>query len=169
MTEASSQQTDDSTRSQQGDEPTLTRQAQTLLQDPFSSFTQNTVEAMHRVSGLAERGPVIMLLTLGPVMIILALAFKLQLFGQGISTLSSAEFISVILAGSLLVILGAFIRLYQYKLSQELRRGIQENAERALEATMENSNKVIQSEVQIRQKIIDKQLEDGQPPPIPPV
>jgi hypothetical protein len=167
--ETNTQQSNGPATPQQGNEPTVSEQAQTLLRDPFSSFTEDAVNAMQRVSELAERGPVIVLLTLGPAMIILALAFKLQVLGQGISSLSSSEFITVILTGSLLVILGGLIRLYQYRLSQELRKGIQATAERALEATVENSNKIIESELQLRQSIVAKQIEDGKAPEPPPL
>jgi hypothetical protein len=92
-------------------------------------------------------------LLIGAVMITYALAF--------ISSLSQPEFITLILAGSLLVILGGLIHLYQYRLRQELRKGIQAIAERALEATVENSNKVIESELQRPQETVAKENGSG--------
>jgi hypothetical protein len=94
-------------------------------------------------------------------MIILALAFKLQLFGHGVGNLSPSEFITVVLTGSLFVILGTIVRLYQYRLSQEIRQRIQETAERTLEATVENSNRIIESELQAQQKVLDARIDGG--------
>jgi hypothetical protein len=169
MTEPNSQPSNDSASPQQDDEPAVSQKEQTLLGGSFSSITEDAVNKMQRVSELADSRPMFLVLALGAAMIILALAFKVQLFGQGIGNLSSPEFITLILAGSLLVILAGLIRLYQYRLSQELRKGIQAIAERTLDATVESSNKVIESELQMRREIVAKQKEVEQPPEAPPL
>lgn len=143
--------------------PTVSQQAQILLRDQFSTLTDNAVNEMQRVSNRAERAPVYVILALGAAMIIFALGFKV------FSSLSPTEFIMVILTGSLLVILGGLIRLYQYRLNQEIQKGIQAAAERALEATVEYSHKVLEFESQMRQFIVTKQIEAEQPPKPPPL
>jgi hypothetical protein len=141
--------------------PIVSQQAQTLLRDQISTLTENAINEMQRVHKRAGRVPVYALLVLGAAMIIFALAFKVQFFGQAYSSLSPPEFITMILTGSLLVILGGVIHLYQYRLSQEIRKGIQAIAESALEATVEYSNKVIEAELQLRRDTVAKQNRSG--------
>jgi len=73
------------------------------------------MDATKAVSDLGTSWPAIVTLALGPIMIILALAFKLELLGQGIGNLSSAEFITVVLTGAMLVVLGGLMYLYHTK------------------------------------------------------
>jgi hypothetical protein len=62
--------------------PIVSQQAQTLLRDQISTLTDNAINEMQRVYKRAGREPVYALLVLGAAMIIFALAFKVQFFGQ---------------------------------------------------------------------------------------
>ena len=144
MPETTNQQTE------KREETTSSRQLEAIRMNSLSSFTQvtkDTMDATKAVSDLGTSWPAIVTLALGPIMIIFALAFKLELLGQGIGNLSSAEFITVVLTGAMLVVLGGLIHLYHYKARHELRRRIQDTAARTLDAQIQASDKATEFEL----------------------
>ena len=116
---------------QQGEEGAMSQQVN-LIMNRLSTFTEKTVKALGKEPEVANRAIVIVLLSLGSAMMVLALAFKVELFGRSISNLSQSEFIVVVLTGAMLVTLCASMHFYQYKARQYLRRKLQQTAEREL-------------------------------------
>jgi hypothetical protein len=102
----------------------------------FSAFTDQFVKTMEGVSRLAEKGPSNFLLTLGCVLLIVALAMKLKLFGAEVSNLQPTEFITIVLAALLLLLGGSYLRFYQYvshqKLGKEFSNKMIDMAEKAM-------------------------------------
>jgi len=147
--EAPNQQTE------HGDETILSQQLDTLLKNSLSSFTQVTNES---VSERAKAWPVILPLAVGLVMIGFAIFLKLGFVGQEPGNLSSSEFVTVVLTGAMLVVLGGLIHLYQYRASHELRMRIQDTAETTLDAQIQASEKVMESELLRQQKPDDEQM-----------
>ena len=107
----------------------------------FNAFTDQFVKTMEGVSKLAEKGPSNLLLTLGSVLIIAALAMKLKLVGVSISDLHPVEFITIMLVGLVLLAGGSYMRFYQYvsklKLGKDFGDKMLSMADKALVAVTE--------------------------------
>lgn len=106
-------------------EPSLEITSPAAAKNHLSTFTTTIVESMERISKIAEKGPVTLLLSLGTALIIGALAMKIEIGGIKIATLAISEFISLLLVATLLLILGSLIRLYQFKTGLDTLRAQQ--------------------------------------------
>ncbi len=95
---------------------------QTIFEKQFTVFTDQIVTAMLKISQIAERGPVILLLTLGTTLMFLAALLKIEFRGERISNLTPVEFIALTISATLLLILGSLMRLYVWKNRQEIIR-----------------------------------------------
>jgi hypothetical protein len=97
----------------------------------FGSFADEVVGSMKAVSEIAEQGPVVLLLSLGTVLIVAAPAFRLieytvpSLGKAGL--LETTEFIALVIAGALLVLIGSGMRFYQHKRSMDLTQIIEQS------------------------------------------
>lgn len=100
----------------------------------FSGFTEQFVKTMEGVSKLAEKGPSNLLLSLGTVLIIAALAIKL--FGD-VSYLHPTEFITIIVAGLAILAGGSYLRFYQYNSYHKLGKDFSDKMLRVAEKTIE--------------------------------
>ena len=96
-------------------EPTQELASPSEAKSQLSTFTNIVVTAMERISTIAEKGPVNLLLSLGTGLIIFALALKIKIGDSQIGTLTTPEFISLLLLAALLLVLGSLLRLYQFK------------------------------------------------------
>lgn len=97
----------------------------------FGSFASEVVGSMKAVSEIAEQGPVVLLLSLGTVFVLAAPAFRLIEYavpslGRG-DLLETTEFIALVLAGAVLVLIGSAMRFYQHKRSMDLTQIIEQS------------------------------------------
>lgn len=95
---------------------------QALVEKQLSTFTDHMVTTMERISKVAEKGPVVLLTTLGAGLIVGAIMLKVQLNGHAISNITAGEFISMMVAATILLLAGSLLRLYQYKSSLDTIR-----------------------------------------------
>jgi hypothetical protein len=127
---------------QQSENPTPT--SLLAFGDQFSVFTGQVVNAMEKVSKVAEKGPVILLLTLGTVLFVAAIGLKVEIGGMRFSNLAPSEFIALAVSATLMLILGSLIRLYQYKSWQDITKEQQKIGGELLKKTVETAKKMVE-------------------------
>ena len=123
-----------------------TESSQTGAEKPlshFSEFTNQFVKTMEGVSKLAERGPSNLLLTLGSVLIIAALAMKIKLLGVEVSDLHPIEFIAIMLVALALLAGGSYLRFYLYVSSQKLGKEFSEKMLAVAQAAIGTAEKSV--------------------------
>lgn len=86
-----------------------------LLRRQFTFFREEMVRATKDIAEISEQGTSNLLLGLGSAVLLISLFWKLQPFGLQLSSLQPAEFITVVLVALVLVIAGAYLRLWQFK------------------------------------------------------
>lgn len=122
---------------------------ETLTEDKFakrfSSFTSQVVDAMKEISAIAKKGPSNLLMTLGTTIIIVVLAMRLSVFGIQVSVLNTPEFITVILGGLVLLLVGAYLRFYQFKTEQEVAQELRSAGLQILDKTLETAKNLTKS------------------------
>ena len=111
----------------------------------FNEFTDQFVKTMEGVSKLAEKGPSNLLLTLGTVLVISALAMKLKLLGMDVSNLHPTEFITIVLAGLALLAGGSYLRFYQYVSYQKLGKDFSDKMLSMAEKTIDIAERTVTS------------------------
>jgi ABC-type transporter Mla maintaining outer membrane lipid asymmetry permease subunit MlaE len=82
---------------------------------PFSAFQRLITGATNDFSKLVERGPSNFLLAFGATLTVVALFMKVHYGKHHLADLKSSEFISIMVVGLLLLIVGAVLRLEQYR------------------------------------------------------
>ena len=91
-----------------------------VLDNQFYTLTDQVINNMRRLSALADKWPPILLILFGALLLGVAIAIKVGLFGPvAMLTMWEGEFITLILAGAGLMVVGALFSLYQ---SWSLRR-----------------------------------------------
>ena len=85
----------------------------------FSIYTSQLVMTMQGVSQFEKKISGYVLMILGAAVMIIALAIKLSLFGIQTAALNPTEFMTIVLAGLVLILVGTFLRFYQYMAEQE--------------------------------------------------
>ena len=156
-----------------GDIPQTIEAAGKVLQDQFTSFTS---AVLGQFGELAGKDSSYVFLSFGPLMILIALATQFGIFGSEDRTFETAGFITVVGAGTLLMICGASIRLYNNYLDnarevrvvqagQQLFTSVTEANEATNKAFMEqmslllNSNKEQQEDTMKVVQAIQEQLQ----------
>ncbi len=94
-------------------------------------------EVMENVAKVAERGNSrlinllvgVGIVTLGAVILLLTLFWKLQIFGVDVSNLGPPEFVAALFVGTLLVIIGGALQTYSYKGQLDQHRLVIESSE----------------------------------------
>jgi hypothetical protein len=102
----------------------------------FSSLTSGMLKAMNEISEIAKKGPSNLLMTLGATIIVAVLAMRLSVFGIQISALNTTEFMTVTLVGLVLLLVGAYLRFYQFKTSQEMAQELRSAGLHILDKTI---------------------------------
>lgn len=92
----------------------------------FTGFQKEMVTSIREVAAVAERGSSNLLLALGAVTLIAALFMKLKIVGVEISSLQPSEVIVITLIAMILLLTGAGIRVFQYKMEQDIAREIRQ-------------------------------------------
>src|SRR5262245_10086650 len=95
--------------------PSTPETSKTGSANQVSEFTRQIVDALEKISKVAEKGPVILLSSLGSVLIILAVVMKLEINGARISNLTAGEFVTMIVAATLLLVLASLLRMYHVR------------------------------------------------------
>jgi hypothetical protein len=103
----------------------------------LSAFTTTAVEAMERISKVAEKGPTNLLLSLGTLLVLFALAMKAEIGGVRIASLAPSEFISLLVVATLLLVVASCLRLYQFKSGLDTLRAQQKAGADILTRTTE--------------------------------
>ncbi len=114
----------------------------------LASFTDQMVGSIERISLIAEKGPVTLLTALGAALIVLSMVLKIQVLGRSIGGLTTIDFIAVITAGTIFLLAGSAIRLFQYKSSLEMLRAQQEIRASLWKRTNETTEKLVTREIE---------------------
>jgi hypothetical protein len=85
------------------------------------------VATISDVSELADKGASNFLLGLGTALLVIGVAMQIEIESHGFADLQSSEFIVLVVLGSLIVALGAALRLYAYR----TERAVTDNVTRA--------------------------------------
>ena len=83
----------------------------------MSNVNEQLVSTVERLSKVAEKGPVNLMLAMGAFLIIFSMLLKIEIAGHRISNLGTAEFITLVIVGAIILIASAAIRLYQFYVS----------------------------------------------------
>jgi hypothetical protein len=105
------------------------------LQSVLKSYREEVVQTTAELSRIAEKGPTVFLLSFGSALLCLAMLMKLRPMGLQIGDLKPIEFVTVFVAGMLLLALGAYLRLFQYKTQMEIDREVRQSANELLRET----------------------------------
>ena len=110
----------------------------------FSSFSQQILRSMNDVSQLADKRASTFLLTLGTVLLILTMFWRLRPFGLQVSDLAPSEFITMAVVSSLFVLGGSFLRLYQEHLMSAVSKEMRDTGTKLLERAQETASSLVQ-------------------------
>jgi hypothetical protein len=89
----------------------MTEQGVTLATKEYESQQSQLIGLFREISKAAEKGPSVFLMSMGGFLQLCALLAKFKAGGFSIQV---AEFVSLIIAGTLLIAGGALIRIYQF-------------------------------------------------------
>ena len=91
-----------------------------VLDNQYYTLTNQVINNMRRLSALADKWPPILLILFGALLLGVSIAIKVGLFGPvAMLTIWEGEFITMILSGAGLMVIGALFSLYQ---SRSLRK-----------------------------------------------
>jgi hypothetical protein len=122
----------------------------------FDIFSRVVVSTMKEVAQLADNGVSNFLLGLGTAIFILAISLKLRPFGVQVSDLTPTV-IAVIVFCALLLLFGAYLRLYQYQKDREISRTITEAGTRLLEKSVDSSARIQEKGVEAAAEMTKQQ------------
>jgi hypothetical protein len=112
---------------------------QESMLENLSFIRKEMTDAMKDISEIADRSASTLLLSLGAVILLFSFLFKLRIFGARFSDLSAGEFIAAMLISMVLLLVGALIRLYQFKKEQEAGKRIRESGVELLSKSLDIS------------------------------
>jgi hypothetical protein len=109
--------------------------AQEAFTGTYKAYADQVMGTMRQLHEMAERRVSTFLLALGGLMMVLSLFWRLRPFGVKLTDLQPAEFITMCIAGVLLLVAGAGLRLYQSRVQREVNREIRSVGAQMLEKT----------------------------------
>jgi len=92
--------------------------AVTTFDRAFKALSDQMTTVVERFSKVAERGPYILLTSLGSAMLIVALFAKLNVFTYRPFDIRVAEFITMELLGAVLLLAGCWLKFYEFRARQ---------------------------------------------------
>lgn len=115
----------------------------------FDAFSKTIVSSMKGLSDVAEKGVSNFLLALGTILLFVTLFMKLRPLGVQVAELASSEFIFVLLVSALFIVIGTYLRLYQYRTEREISRSLTETGSRLIEKAVEASARIQEKGVDV--------------------
>jgi hypothetical protein len=119
----------------------------------FDTFSKVIVSTIKEVAEVANNGVSNFLLGLGTAILVLGIFLRLRPLGVQVSDLTPTEFIALIVLCGVLILFGAYLRLYQYQKDGEVSRALTEAGTRLLEKTVEAATEFTQKPAQPRPPI----------------
>jgi hypothetical protein len=84
------------------------------VKSSISTLFGETTSMLDRISRIAERGPINLTFSVGALIILMGLLFKVDIKGVHISTIGLGEFIAILVVGSLLMLCSVTIKFLQF-------------------------------------------------------
>jgi hypothetical protein len=102
--------------------PAKTGTAEDHLEAHLKTISGVLLNALDFTSKLADKGPVNVMTAVGALLMPSALFFKVKFADHTLVDLTTGEFISLLIVGSILLVTAASMRIYQYRTRLELIR-----------------------------------------------
>jgi hypothetical protein len=108
----------------------------------FASFAKTITSTMKEVASLADNGVSTALIGIGGAVLVLSLLLKLRPLGFQVSSLEPSEFIALLACGTILILCGAGLRLYQYQKDREVARVLTDTGAKIIESSAASSARI---------------------------
>jgi sulfite exporter TauE/SafE len=103
----------------------------------YKAYADQVIGTMRQLHQMAEGRVSTYLLALGGLLMVLSLFWRLKLFGVQFTDLQPVEFITMCIAGILLLVAGAGLRVHQSRVEREVNREIRSVGAQMLEKTQD--------------------------------
>lgn len=84
------------------------------VKSSMHDIMDETAKILERINNLAEKGPITLMFSVGTLILLLGLLFKIDIRGFHMSNIGLGEFIAILTVGMILILAAASIKFLQF-------------------------------------------------------